>query len=215
MTHSEPTEQVVVVDSEGVRGTAPADVVQQPGSHVLMTFDGNRRVQIPVEMLHRREDGSYFLPLSLRELNEGIVRLERTGSSSQGQGEIVAVLPVIVEEAQIAKRQVETGSVRIHKQVQIVEETVDVPLVRDRVQVERVPIDRFLERPAEAHYRGDTLVIPVMEEIVVVQKRLRLREEIHVTTVREQVRHQELVPLQREQVSITRRQAGQDEGPSA
>lgn len=58
-----------------------------------------------------------------------------------------------------------------------------------------------------------TTVIPVMEEVVVMEKRLRLREEIHITTVREQARYQEPLPLQRENVSITRELA--PGGPTA
>lgn len=220
MAHPDPTDQrsvdqvplgqVSVVDSAGVRGTVAARALQQPGAQVLMTFDGNRRVQIPVEMLHRREDGSYYLPLSLRELDEGIVTLQGV-EDGQHDEQIVAVLPVVAEEVRVTTRQLDTGRVRIHKQVQTTAEQVDVPLVRDRVQVERVPVGRFLERPVEAHYRGNTLVIPVMEEVVVVEKRLRLREEIHVTTVREQIRHQESIPLQREEVSITREQAAREQ----
>src|SRR5690606_33073190 len=133
--------------------------LHEPGAQVLISFDQGQRVQAPVDMLRRREDGSYFLPLSLRELYAGTVALD-----SSGDGQIVAVIPVVVEEAHIAKRRVETGRVRIQKTVQIAEEWVDVPLLRDRVHVERVPVGRYLERPESVHYQGDTLVIPVMEE---------------------------------------------------
>lgn len=208
MADSDQAEQVTVLDSEGVRGTMAAQALHQPGVQVLITFDQGRRVQAPVDMLHRRDDGSYFLPLSLRELSDGVVALDQAAD-----GNIVAVIPVVVEEARIAKRQIETGRVRIQKNVQTAEEWVDVPLLRDRVHVERVPVERFLEQPVTAHYQGDTLVIPVMEEVVVVEKRLLLREEIHVTTRREEVQHQEAVTLQREQVSITRKQAGSDRAP--
>lgn len=205
MTDSDQAEQVTVLDSEGVRGTVAAHALQQSGASALITFDQGRRVQAPVDMLRPREDGSYFLPMSLRELSDGVVALERGDD-----GNVVAVIPVVVEEAQIAKRQIETGRVRIQKNVHTTEEWVDVPLLRDRVHVERVPVERFLEQPATAHYEGDTLVIPVMEEVVVVEKRLLLREEIHVTTLREEVQHEEAVTLQREQVSITRKQTGPD-----
>jgi uncharacterized protein (TIGR02271 family) len=201
--------QVTVLDSEGVRGTAPAHALHEPGAQVLITFNQGQRVQAPVDMLRRRDDGSYFLPLSLRELHEGTVALDNAGD-----GHIVAVIPVVVEEAHVAKRQVETGRVRIQKTVQSADEWIDVPLLRDRVQVERVPVERYLEQPETVHYQGDTLVIPVMEEVVVVQKRLLLREEIHVTTLRQRVQHREAVQLQREQVTVTRHPPGPD-GPAA
>jgi uncharacterized protein (TIGR02271 family) len=173
--------------------------LHQADDQVLITFDQNQRIQVPLDMLRRREDGSYVLPISLSALHDGTVSRQREGDDN-----IVAVIPVVVEEARVAKRQVETGRVRIQKSVHTAEEQVDVPLLRDTVDVKRVPVERYLEKPVSPHYRGHTLVIPVMEEVLVVQKRLLLREEIHVTTVREQARHQETVTLQREQVTVTR-----------
>ena len=214
MTHVDQAEHVTVLDSEGMRGTARVHALRQADAQVLVTFGEEQRVQVPAEMLHEREDGSYFLPLSLRELSDGTVALQRT-AGGQMDNTIVAVIPVVVEEAKVTKHEVETGRVRIHKTVQSAEEHVDVPLVRDQVQVERVPVERYLEQPAAPHYRGDTLVIPVMEEVLVVQKRLLLREEIHVTTVRVQVQHQEAVTLQREHVSVTRDESGSDDPSSA
>lgn len=199
MAHSDRADHVTVFDSEGVRGTLPAHTLHQADDRVLITFDQDRRIQVPLDMLHRREDGSYVLPMSLRALHDTAVSQQREGDDN-----IVAVIPVVVEEARVAKRQVETGRVRIRKTVHTAEEQVDVPLLRDKVHVRRVPVERYLEKPVAPHHRGDTLVIPVMEEVLVVQKRLLLREEIHVTTVREQIQHQESVTLQREEVTVTR-----------
>jgi uncharacterized protein (TIGR02271 family) len=199
MAQPQPVKQAVVLDSDGVPGMVAEAALQQDEARVIVTFDGDRRVQVPAEMLHRRDDGSYFLPLSLRELESGTVSLERTGD-----GNIVAVIPVIQEEARIRRRAVETGRVRIHKQVRTTEETLNVPYARDHVQVERVPVGQVLMEPASVRYEGDTLVIPVMEEVVVVEKRLLLREEIRVTKVREESQHQETVTLHSEEVTVER-----------
>jgi uncharacterized protein (TIGR02271 family) len=94
--------------------------------------------------------------------------------------------------------------VRIAKQVHEVQETVDLPLVQEQVQVERVRVDRFLAQPASLRYEGDTLVIPVMEEVLVVEKRLLLREEVRVTRARRASAHRETVRLRKEHVEVTR-----------
>jgi stress response protein YsnF len=48
--------------------------------------------------------------------------------------------------------------------------------------VERVPIDMLVSGPEPMqHYEGDTLVIPVLEEVLVLEKRVRLKEEVRVT----------------------------------
>lgn len=212
MKRLDSTGSISVFDSEGAPGSASAEALRMAEAQILIRFGDGQAVQVPHALLHRREDGSYYLPLSLRELQDGTVTLGEisghTAASSaedQGdQGEVMAVIPVVAEEARITKREIETGRVRIRKTVQSDEQVVDVPLLRDQVHVERVPVGRYLEQPLEARYEGDTLVIPVMEEVLVVQKRLRLREEIRVTTVRERVRYQESVTLQREQLTIAR-----------
>jgi uncharacterized protein (TIGR02271 family) len=204
MAHSDLPQHIPVVDSEGVQATAQR--IRETDTHVLLIVHDGSQVQVPVDMLEQQADCTYYLPMSLRALAAAAMTPQTRQDSR-----IVAILPVIAEEAQISTRRVQTGSVRIHKHVRTTEEQIDVPLVRDRVEVERVPVNRFLERPAEIHYRGDMLVIPVMEEVVVVEKRLRLREEIHVKSVREQVWHRESIPLQHEEVSMARMEAEPDE----
>jgi stress response protein YsnF len=70
--------------------------------------------------------------------------------------------------------------------------------------VERLPVERMLDEPLAPYYDGDTFVIPVMEEVLVVEKRLRLREEVRLTKVREESQHQETVTLRSEVVTIER-----------
>ncbi len=205
MAHPDPAARVTVFDSEGVRGSLAADALHGADEQILITFEAGRRVQLPRELLRQREDGSYTLPVSLRELGGASVTLQRADD-----GNVVAVIPVVLEELQVGKRQVETGRVRIHKRVETREEQVDVPLLREQVQVERVAVERYLDKPVKPHYQGETLVIPVMEEVLVVEKRLLLREEIRVTTVREEHRHQESVTLQQEQVTVARTGAHAD-----
>ena len=97
---------------------------------------------------------------------------------------------------------VETGRVRIHKTVHERDETVELLLKRDDVSVERVAVGRTVSEPPAARQEGDTLIIPILEEVLVVEKRLVLKEELHVRTRRtEQVAH-EVVRLRTEEVSI-------------
>jgi hypothetical protein len=50
-----------------------------------------------------------------------------------------------------------------------------------------VQIDRIVAEPPVQRQEGDTLILPVVEEVLVVEKRLMLREEIRITRRREQV----------------------------
>lgn len=55
------------------------------------------------------------------------------------------------------------------------------PLFVEDVTVDRTPVNRLLDGPAETRQEGDVTIIPVTEEVFTVQKRLLLKEEIRIT----------------------------------
>ena len=89
-------------------------------------------------------------------------------------------IPVVEERLHVEVRQGEAGEIRLQKHVERFEGTLERPLVRDDVTIERVTVERMVDRPEEPHYEGDVWVIPVMEEVLVVQKRLRVKEELRI-----------------------------------
>ncbi|KAA2238215.1 YsnF/AvaK domain-containing protein [Salinarimonas soli] len=97
--------------------------------------------------------------------------------------EIVERIPIVEERATIGKRAVEGGRVRVHSRVEERQELLRETLSHEEVTVERVPIDREVtEAPAIREENGVTIV-PVVEEILVVERRLRLKEELHIKKV--------------------------------
>ncbi|WP_375459633.1 YsnF/AvaK domain-containing protein [uncultured Enterovirga sp.] len=92
-------------------------------------------------------------------------------------------VPIVEEEAHIEKRQVESDRVRVSTHTDLVEEHLRETLRTDEVEVMRVPVNRTLE-PGEAaptiRTEGNVTIVPVLEEIAVVEKRLLLREELHI-----------------------------------
>ena len=90
------------------------------------------------------------------------------------------VLPIVEETATLSKRDVVTGRVKVHTRTGTQEELVSAALERTDVSVTRVPVDREIEEAPPIRTQGDVTIIPVVEEILVVEKRLVLREEIHI-----------------------------------
>jgi stress response protein YsnF len=125
------------------------------------------------------------------------------------------VVPVVEERAAILKRKVLTEGVRVRTVVTEREAVVDEPLASEDVEVERVVIDRWVDEPIPVRQDGDTTVITLMEEVVVVEKRLRAIEELRLTK-RRSLRHApQTVTLRREEAVIERLDAaGSDEDPS-
>lgn len=94
------------------------------------------------------------------------------------------VMPLVAEEARVGKREVVTGRVRVSTRTDHVDELVRQELAQTDVEVSRVPVGALLE-PGEAppgiREEGNVTIVPVIEEVLFVEKRLMLREEIHIT----------------------------------
>jgi uncharacterized protein (TIGR02271 family) len=121
------------------------------------------------------------------------------------------VVPVIEEALKVHTSPVETGRVRVRKIVHEREEVVDPPLMRDEVIIERVPINRVVEGPVSARTEADTLIIPLLEEVLVVEKRLLLKEEVRITTRRVETHRPQRVTLRREEAAVERSNRQGDE----
>lgn len=113
-------------------------------------------------------------------------------------------IPVIEEEIVVGKEYVETGKVKISKKISEHQQTIDIPLMQERVSVERVAVNKFVDTPPEIRHEGDLMIIPVLEEQIVVQKRLVLVEELHVTKQLVETHHSEEVTTRKEDVNIER-----------
>lgn len=114
------------------------------------------------------------------------------------------VVPVLVEELEVQKRLVETGKVRITKVVHERETLVDEPLFQDTVAITRVPMQRVVDGPVPVREENGTTIISLVEEVLVVEKRLMLREEIHIRTQRLETHQPQRITLRSEEVHVER-----------
>ena len=112
------------------------------------------------------------------------------------------VIPIVEEKLMVDKRAVITGGVRLIKQVTEREEVVDEALLRESVSVERVPINQIVAEAPQARQEGDTLIVPVLEEVLVTEKRLLLKEEIRITRTQTTVHEPQTVTLRSEQANL-------------
>jgi stress response protein YsnF len=90
------------------------------------------------------------------------------------------VIPLVEETATVGKRQVVSGRVRVQTVTDTIEELAHADVQRETVEVTRVPIDRMVETAPEIRTEGDVTIVPVVEEVLVVEKRLLLKEELHI-----------------------------------
>ncbi|TQN59155.1 DUF2382 domain-containing protein [Agrobacterium tumefaciens] len=92
-------------------------------------------------------------------------------------------LSLIEEQLVVDKLAVSDGRVRVSTKTDFVTEIAEARLDSENVEVTRVPIGREVQEAPSVRTDGDVTIVPVMEEILVVEKRLMLVEEIHIRRV--------------------------------
>jgi stress response protein YsnF len=116
-------------------------------------------------------------------------------------------IPLHVEEVSVSRREIKTADIHIALVTGTRQQLIHDELTRVRVEVERVPIGRTIEVVPPISHEGDITIIPVVEEIVVVERRLVLKEEIRIRRVSTKEQHQETVVLREQEAVITREEA--------
>jgi len=124
-----------------------------------------------------------------------------------------ASIPVVEEVASLSKRTVVTGTTTVDKQVHVHEQVISDTLRKEGASVERVAKGTLVDRdhPPQTRIEDGVTIIPVFEEVLVVEKRLVLKEELHIRPFAEDVPFQQTVSLRREDIVLTHRDAATDD----
>lgn len=115
-------------------------------------------------------------------------------------------IPLIEEWLVTDKRTIETGRVRVCTETDEHETIVRERLAREHVEVERVPIGAEVAAVPEMREENGTTVIPVVREVLVVEKKLILVEEIRLHRRTEFEDHAEPVVLRSQRAVIERQE---------
>ncbi len=115
-----------------------------------------------------------------------------------------AVISVIAERLRIGKRVVEGEGVRVRVVTDEEATPASVTLRSERIEVERVAVGRVVESAPPVREENGVTIVPVMEEVVVTETRLVLKEELHIRRVAETREHQQTVLLRRQRAEVER-----------
>jgi stress response protein YsnF len=122
-------------------------------------------------------------------------------------------IPLSEEVVHVDKKEHVTGRIRVRTVTETGEEVAQANLQEDAVEVTRVPIDRVVDSVPQVRTEGDVVIVPVVEEVLVVEKRLVLKEEVHIRR-RTKTRSVEMPVTVRRQHAVVERIDG-DEDPAA
>lgn len=129
-------------------------------------------------------------------------QLEGTALASEDLDELR--VPVIEEQASVTKRVVDTERVTVRTRPEEQDVVVREHLSREHVDVVRVAVDREIFEVPAIRTEGDVTIVPVVEERLVVEKRLFLVEELHLHRQVERTEVEVPTTLKRTRVEVDR-----------
>jgi len=118
-------------------------------------------------------------------------------------GSVTAMLPLHEERLLVSKR-VRKTLVRAARTTTQRTVAVDEDLAIEQVVVTRVPIGRVVEAVPPIREENGVTIVPVVEEELVLVRRLILKEEVRFERVRSMAHYVETVVLRRQEVTVTR-----------
>lgn len=139
-----------------------------------------------------------------------MVRQNKGGMDDISSVTETEVVPLLEEEVLIGKREITTGKVRIRSVVETFEEMAHATLEGETVEVTRVPVDRVVEEAPATRTEGDVVIVPVLEEVLFVEKRLVLKEELHIRRHATTETVEMPVTLRRQRATVERVAGGED-----
>lgn len=171
-------------------------VGREPDGSLWLKRSDGMRLLVPVEAIRRRAGNDLHLGVPIDAI--------AIGATSRTEREVV---PLAAERLVVEKRPRTRATVEVHTRTHVREEEIDEELTREVVDVVRVPIDRYVDTPAAIRVEGDTTIVPVHEEVLVVEKRLLLKEEVHMTKRLEERHERQRIGLRSQTADIERSEA--------
>src|SRR5689334_24446651 len=114
------------------------------------------------------------------------------------------VVPVLNEELHADAIPVQTGGVRVTKHVEGHDEILEQELRKGRVEIKRVKTERVVDGPQPVQRVGNTVIVPVVSEVLRVEKQWVVTEEIHLTQLEELETVQQTVRVNQEEAEVQR-----------
>jgi stress response protein YsnF len=122
-------------------------------------------------------------------------------------------IPLVEERLVTSKREVETGRVKVRTLVDEQETLVRETLRHATVEVERVPVEREIDAVPPVREEDGVTIIPVVREMLVVEKKLILAEEIRLRRCTREEEYAQPVLLKSQRAVVEREESSGEVQP--
>lgn len=113
-------------------------------------------------------------------------------------------IPLLEEDLEVAKQIVDGDRLTVETSVDERIEWARETVINEKVSIERVPIGRAVTDPPRIREEDNVTIIPIVREVLRVEKQLILVEELHVTRQQSAQKVEEPVSLRSMRAKITR-----------
>jgi stress response protein YsnF len=192
--------RVVSLDGQDV-GTVERLAGEGSDAHLIVRLvDGERTMMVPYEVIDTAQSTEDLVVIqgAVGDLLNPQIGIGEHDTQSFG---------LTAEEAIAHVHEVHRGRLLVDKTVELVPHEAKIDVGTDRVEIDRVPVDLQVDTPPAIRDEGDTLIVPVVEEVLVVTKRYRIIEEVRVTRHRDVRTETFREDLKREVVTVTEEDA--------
>jgi uncharacterized protein (TIGR02271 family) len=117
---------------------------------------------------------------------------------------VSASLSLLEEQISVVRRRVNGDTIRVSTVTNTTEQHVAEEISHERIEVEHIAIGRRIDTAPPTREEGGVTIIPIVEEVLVVEKRLFLKEEVHIRRVRVPATHRETITLRKQDVVVKR-----------
>ncbi|WP_191058221.1 YsnF/AvaK domain-containing protein [Geminicoccus harenae] len=111
---------------------------------------------------------------------------------------------LLEEQVEVGVRQVDRARVVVETQVETRQHAVEAWLDHEEIQVERVPVGAVIEAVPPIREEDGVVIVPVVEERLVMRTELVLKEELRITRTAQKQLVRQVVPLRSEHATIRR-----------
>ena len=137
---------------------------------------GNEGAVLTVDAGGREDEAIAIIKANGGDIGEEAANYEYGNESSTGAAQNIQLFGEVLR---VHKDRINSGEVRLRKEVTTTTQTIQVPVTREELVVERVPVTGE-QAATGAAFGGEEIRIPLSEERATVEKQAVVREQVRV-----------------------------------
>lgn len=201
-----PLGALVRVEGSVIGSVDRGDERDDKNSFLVVSMDRMRTYRLRTDAVREVDDSTsppvVVLSVSLADLpsfaSDELRQRRDEGWEPDLHGEMLRV-PLAAEQLTASRTPYVRGRVHLRKGTETVEQQMTVPVYHEELIVEHIPVDQYDPQGASS----SDIILPVVEERVVVERKLVVKEYIRVVKTRIEEQREVVETLRREVVSVT------------